>query len=90
MIDGVAFHCYAGDSKGFYNTHFIFISLYIFLAPGILAAEFPEKKMFFTECTGYGQDDDQWAPGVLRNGFYFCLFWEHSEFIKFSWKYYIK
>lgn len=41
FISGTAFHCYAGDYKSPYQ----------------LAQEFPSKAIFFTECSGYGPDD---------------------------------
>ena len=49
LVDGTAFHCYGGDYK----------------APGQLAAEFPDKNIHFTECTGWG-DDNQWGPTSLK------------------------
>ena len=44
-VEGVAWHCYGGDYK----------------APGTVAEQFPDKKMMFTECSGFGEDKDQ--PG---------------------------
>ena len=42
-VEGVAWHCYGGDYK----------------APGTVAEQFPDKKMMFTECSGWGEDKDQ-------------------------------
>ena len=42
-VEGVAWHCYGGDYK----------------APGTVAEQFPDKKMMFTECSGFGEDKDQ-------------------------------
>jgi len=49
-VEGVAWHCYGGDYK----------------APGTVAEQFPDKKMMFTECSGFGEDKDQWGPSVLK------------------------
>ena len=49
-VEGVGFHCYRGDWK----------------SPGTLASEFPNKKMMFTECSGFGEDADEWGPTVLK------------------------
>ena len=43
IILGTAFHCYGGNYQ----------------APGILSQEFPSKSIFFTECTGHGEDDEE-------------------------------
>lgn len=50
-VEGVAFHCYAGDHS----------------APAQLAAQFPNVKIMFEECSGYDKSatETDWAPGVL-------------------------
>ena len=46
------------------NQHLQAFTSSKFSAPGQLAAEFPDKNIYFTECTGYGPDN-QWGPTSL-------------------------
>lgn len=48
-VDGTGFHCYGGN----------------YWDPANLTYEFPDKNIYFTECTGHS-GNDIWGPNTLR------------------------
>ena len=54
-VDGTGFHCYGGN----------------YWDPANLTDDFPDKNIYFTECTGHS-GNDIWGPNTLR-GFYISM-----------------